>query len=45
MTDLEITKLCAEAMGLPFSTGVGLWQDGRTNGYDPLRYDVERCEL
>ena len=50
MTDLEITRLCAEAMGLG-------WQDDRTDGgitaqegtynykYDPLHDDAQAMAL
>ena len=55
MTDLEITKLCAEAMGCTPSPLAGSWDSvplhyffgGRpfTEGYDPLHDDAQAMAL
>ena len=54
MTDLEITKLCAEAMGLTlgqsegcgkYSTGVMCYAEGAYILYDPLHDDAQAMVL
>lgn len=46
MTDLEITKLCAEAMGYRFKNSAGVWDlhDAGQN-FNPLHDDEQAMEL
>jgi hypothetical protein len=48
MTDLEMTKLCAEAMGFPcFKNDLGRWVEANVMGsvYDPLHDDAQAMAL
>ncbi len=41
MTDSEIRKLCADAMGIPMITGGSIW----SQDYDPLHDDAQAMAL
>lgn len=48
MTDLEMTKWCAEAMGvfgMITPSGEHIWMKGTVKRYDPLHDDAQAMEL
>ena len=49
MTDLEITKLCAQAMGLQYFSGTKyvslVHPEGNSDSYDPLQDDAQAMAL